>query len=118
MTFLRNGTNLDTLFEARLSTAASPVYFIDGSDLSQKYEKIASGSNIGYDVGFTYNGNDIRNIFAGLGTVSGYLYDASLTYLEMHYYWSWDGKAWSQVQDHVYVYWGGAQNTILQLILP
>lgn len=108
MAFLKSGVNLDTLFESRLTAAISPVYFIDGSDLSQKYERLSNGTQISENTGFIYSGSDLKLYFAAKGSVTGYLYDLGITYWRDHFYWAFDGKTYYWQQDATYVLYGNS----------
>lgn len=66
---LKNGVDLDNLFEARSSTAiANTGILVGGVDIANRYEKLASGSAIAA-VGFKVSGADLNTLFAGIGTV-------------------------------------------------
>jgi hypothetical protein len=108
MAFLKNTTDLDTIFEPRITTQAVSVQFIDGLDLGAKYEKLASGSNVGTDVGFICGSTDIRNYFAAKGTVSGAIYDRNNTYLKISFGGVYDsGTGWGWGLIAYDVMWGG-----------
>lgn len=73
-----SGTDLDDLFEFRSTAKIADVgYAVNGVDISNRYEKLASGSST-TPTGYKTNGNDLNTLFAGIGTVGG-AFTASLS---------------------------------------
>ena len=65
-----NGTDLDSVFEARTTTKIADVNIDSngGVDLSNRFEDIASGSAAAA-TGIQSGGADLNTLFAGIGTV-------------------------------------------------
>lgn len=79
--FLKNGTDLDNIFEPRgtsTARAGATGFQISGGDIMSRYYNLALGGSKAADVGFQTGGTDISNFFAAKGSV---VYD--ITY-------SWD----------------------------
>ena len=68
---LANGTDLDSIFETRTGTKIADVNIqVAGTDISNRYEDIASGSAASATNILT-GGNDLNTKFAAIGTVGG-----------------------------------------------
>lgn len=66
-----SSTDLDDLFEARTTAKIADVgYKVAGVDISNRYEKLASGSAT-TTTNYKTAGADLNTLFAGLGTVGG-----------------------------------------------
>lgn len=67
--FLKNSVDLDSVFEQRSTAAIANVgHQVAGTDLAQRYEKLASGTAAAA-TGFKSNNNDLNTLFAAKGTV-------------------------------------------------
>ena len=66
------GKDLDNVFHPlEDNTKASKTNFrVDGSDLNNRYAAVKDGDKIAYDTGYKVNGTDLKDIFAGLGTIT------------------------------------------------
>lgn len=64
------GSDLDTLFEPRgsLTKRADVGFVVEGSDISNRFASVDYGSQIANATGFKNGGNDLKALFAGLGT--------------------------------------------------
>lgn len=106
---VKNTNDLDNIFESRVTTAISGVnIFSAGTDISNFYERVSNGSNVGVDTGFVSSGTDIRNLFAAKGTVTGSLFDLNGTFLRITLTEIWDGKVYNLTPNNYTVAWSGS----------
>ncbi len=64
------GTDLDSLFKARVSAAGPATgYKVGGVDLNDRYEVSTGGDQIGFNTGYTVGGVDLRLKFRDISYV-------------------------------------------------
>lgn len=69
---LANGVDLDSVFEFRVGSKIANTGLVDvnGTDLSNRYERLSSGSFISSNTGFqNTSGNDLRSLFCAKGSI-------------------------------------------------
>jgi len=112
MAFLKNGVDISTLFDPRITTAQTSM-FVDGVDIGNQFERVQNGTNIASNTGFVYGGNgDLRYVYAALGSTAGSdIYDINTTYVRRNIVWTWDSKAGSYVvwSDSFTIRWANVQ---------